>query len=192
MALEAATVATIGMGASVLSGALGAVGSIMGGQAKSSMYQYQAGVSRVNQEIARRNAEYARYTGEFEAQRSGMKSRYELGQARVIQSGRGLDINFGSPAAVQESMTKIGQQEQTTIRSTAARRAYGFEVEGEKARTAASMYGRAAKNEEIAGYIGAASSVLGGASSVSSKWMQAGDLGIYGGKTGEGASYYSG
>ena len=184
MALEAATVAAIGMGASVLGGVTSAVGSVMGGYAKSSMYQYQAGVSRVNQQIAKQNADYARYTGEFEAQRSGMKSRYEMGQTRVIQSGRGLDINFGSAAAVQESQAKIGQQEQTTIRSTAARRAYGFDVEAEKARTAASMYGKAAENEEIAGYIGAASSILSSASSVSDKWLKASREGIPG--------YYSG
>ena len=174
------TLATIGIVGSAGSGVLGAAGNILGGLGKSSAYEYQAGVAQVNQKIAAQNAAYARYTGEFEAQRSGMKSRYETGQTKVIQSGRGLDVNFGSPAAVRESQENLGRQEQTTIRSTAARRAYGFDVEAEKQRTAAQMYRQAGANEEIAGYIGAAGSILGAASSVSSKLLEASRMNIPG------------
>lgn len=182
------TLATVGMASSALGGVVSAVGSVLGGQAKSQMFQYQAGVADINQRIAKRNASYARYVGEFEAQRSGMKSRYETGQQKVIQSGRGLDVNFGSPAAVRESQESIGRQEQTTIRSSAARRAFGYDVEAEKQRTAASMYRKSAKNEEIAGYIGAAGSILGATSSVAGKWYEAGQYGMGGGGISTGAS----
>lgn len=173
------TLAAASIGSSALGGVVGAVGSVMGGNAQSSMYKYQAGVARVNQDIARKNAAYARYAGEFEAQRSGMKTRYERGQTIATQSGRGLVVGSGSSGDVIDSIGEIGQQEQRTIRGGAARRAYGYEVEANQQEAAANMYGKAAQRSKVAGYIGAGTSLLSGASSVSSKWLQAQQAGIF-------------
>lgn len=173
------TLAMVSMGASGASGLMGAVSSIMGGSSQSSMYKYQAGSARVNAGIARENAAHARYAGEFEAQRSGMKTRYERGKTTAIQSGRGVVTGQGSAGGVIDSITKVGAQEQSTIRGNAARRAYGFEVEAAEKDAAANMYGKAAQRSKLAGYLGAGSSLLSSAASVSSKWMQAGQAGIF-------------
>lgn len=180
---DPATLAMVSIGASAGSGILGAVGSIMGGNSQSSMYKYQAGTARVSAEIARRNAAYARYAGEFESQRSGMKTRYERGQTTATQAGRGVIVGEGSAGAVTDSITDVGAQEQRTIRGNAARRAYGYDVEAAEKEAAANMYGKAAQRSKLSGYIGAGSSLLSSAASVSSKWMQASQAGIFGEKT---------
>ena len=158
----------------------------MGGQSQAQAYKYQAGVAQVNQKIAKQNADYARYTGEFEAQRSGMKTRFERAQTVTTQSGRGIVIGEGSAGEVVKSIGEIGAQEQSTIRASAARRAYGFDVEAEKQDTAAKMYGKAASRAKTASYIDAFGSLLGSAGSVAGKWMQASQAGVFGGGEAEG------
>ena len=176
------TLTAISVGATVLGGATQGIGSIMGGESKSSMYKYQAGVARVNQEISKQNADYSRTMGEREAQSVGMKSRFQRGQIITAQSGRGLAIGSGSNADVVESQGALGRHDQATVRASAAKRAYGYEVEAFKQGTQASMYDRAAEDAETAGYIGAFSSLLGTASSVAGKWLDASRLGIGSGR----------
>src|SRR5438105_4747319 len=124
------TLATIGIVSTVAGGATGAFGSIMGGESQSSMYKYQAGVAQINKRIAEQNADYSRKVGEVEAQQFGMKTRAEIGEAKATQGAGGLDVGSGSNLAVRESMGDIGRQNLATIRANAARRAYGYEVEG--------------------------------------------------------------
>lgn len=173
------TLATVGMGASAAGGGLGIFSSLFGGQAKSDMYKYQAGVARINEDIAAKNAAYAREAGEVTAQRSGMATRFKVGQERAVQAASGIDASSGSAVQVRTDEERIGQQDMATIRANAARKAYGYQVEGvseeAKARMAETS-GEAAKTE---GYINAFGSLLGTASSVSSKWLQANKYGVY-------------
>lgn len=173
------TLTAVSMGTTALGGAVSTVGKLMGGASQSSMYKYQQGVARVNQQIAKQNADYARYTGEFEAQRAGMKGRYERASTAVVQSGRGIDIHSGSPLSVRESQGELTRQDERTIRSGAARKAYAYENEAAKQEAAANMYGKASQRSKTASYIDAFGSILGTASSVSSKWLQAKNYGVF-------------
>lgn len=168
----------ISIGTTALGAGVSAFGSMKSGEAQAGMYNYQASIAKVNQQIAKQNADYALAAGEVEAQRSGMKTRAQIGETRAIQGASGLDVNTGSAARVRTSEAEIGLQDQALIRSNAARRAYGYEVEGEQQKSQASLYGMAAENASSAGKIGALSSILGGASSVSSKWLQASQIGV--------------
>lgn len=179
------TLATVSMVASGASGVMGAVSSIMGGNSQSSMYKYQAGSARVNAGIARENAAHARYAGEFESQRSGMKTRFERGKTIATQSGRGVVVGDGSAGEVTDSISKVGQQEQSTIRGNAARRAYGYDVDAAEKDAAATMYGKASQRSKLSGYIGAGSSLLSSAASVSSKWSSASSAGIFSDNVGQ-------
>jgi hypothetical protein len=161
-------------------GAVGkAFGSWFGGQAESNMYQYQAGVAKVNQQIAEQNAKYAVAAGEEKAQESGLKTRAEIGQTRAIQGASGLDVNRGSAVEVRASEADIGAENTAIIRSNAAREAYDYKVQGFQAGAQSTIYGMVAKNVVTAGNMGAVSSILGGASSVSDKWLQASQSGIF-------------
>lgn len=181
---DPATMVMASMGANILGGVTKAVGSILGGESKSSMYKYQAGMARANAEIARRNAEYSRTVGEREAQRVGMKSRFEAGNIISAQSGRGLVVGEGSAGRVVQSQGDIGRHDQSTVRANAMRRAYGYDVEAANKEAEANMYGKSAQRSKLASYIEAGGSILGSAASVSSKWMEASQLGVFGGGSG--------
>lgn len=169
---DPATIAMVGMGASAAQGIVGAFGSIFSGNAQANMYQYQAGVARINETIARQNAAWERQAGEAQALEEGLKGRQVSGRIVTAQSGSGFDVRSGTNVKVQQSQSEINQYDQNVIRANAAHRAYSYEVEavGKEAEARADEY--ASSYARTAGYIGAVSSILGGASSVSSKYLQ--------------------
>jgi len=158
---------------------VGAFGANYKGQAEANMYQYQAGVAQVNQQIALQNADYAIAVGESQSQASGMQTRAQIGETRAQQGAAGLDVNSGSAAAVRDSEEKIGEYNQAVIRSDAAKRAYGYQVEAESQASQAELDRMGAQTSRTSGYINAVSTILGGASSVSNKWLDASRLGIF-------------
>jgi hypothetical protein len=227
--------AIAGMGASALGGIFGAkgaevsaqgqqlgiqgqilntVGQIFGLQTKARQYgysadiaDYQAGVAKVNQQIAESNASYARTVGEVQAEQAGMKGKADVSSMVAHQSASGIDVNSGSSTNVRTSMVELNQFSEATIRANAAKLAYGYEVEAvqDKAQselftfTAATDRAQAADTlsaanlaEEAipleqqafglagqAGAIGATASLLGAAGTVSTQWQKASSLGMF-------------
>lgn len=169
--------AIAGMAIGAIGGIIGAGGAAEAGQATANMYNYKAGIALMNKQINLQNADYERAAGEVAAQESGMRTRAVVGQEKAAQAGSGLDVNTGSAAAVRESQVEIGQQDENIIRSNAARRAYGYEVEATQDQSQASLYGMAASQARIAGDIGAATSLLSAGTSVAAKWSQASQVG---------------
>ena len=173
--------------------------------------KYQAAVSDMNQQIALGNATYARDVGEVQAQQSAMKSREDLGMMKASQGASGMDVNSGSAINVRESMIDIGYYNQAVIRSDAARKAYGFEVEAMQAGAQADVYRYTAQQDEAqatnalagkaiveqalpleqqaAGLITQAKdisitgSIASTVGSVASKWMDASSKGLFGSST---------
>lgn len=184
-----AVLPAVAIGASLLGGATSAIGASAAGEAKAGMYNYQAGVADVNKKISLQNAAYARDTGETKSYESGLRTRFQQGKIKTAQGAGGLDVNSGSAKATQDSQRDIGRMDQSIIRSNAARQAYGFDTEAVKFGAEAEMDRSAASNARTAGTMGALSSILGTAASVSSKWMQWGS--VAGGGTGQGDSGYS-
>ena len=148
----------LGIGASALGGVTSALGAFTGAAAQSAMYSYQAG-------IAKQNEQFALNAGERQAATSGMASRLREGQIVAGQAASGFDVNSGTNKDVQQSQKLIDQTEQTNIRSNANERAYGFAAQSE-------VDVAAADNAKTAGDLGVASSILGAAGSVASKWTQ--------------------
>ncbi len=167
------TWAAIGMGASALGAGVSAYGSLQKGAADKAMYNYQAGVAQLNQKIALQNASYAVQSGESAAYQSGLKTAFTRGQQVVDQSASGFDVGGGSAAGVRKSTTELGVYDQNLIRTNFAKKAYGFEVEAATKGAEAGADVIAGEQASKAGTIGAVSSILGGAGSVSSKWLQA-------------------
>lgn len=174
------TMATIGIASTAAGGGVSAFGSIMGGNANAAMYQYQAGIAQMNKKIADQNAAYETALGETQAQQSGMKTRAVIGATRAQQGASGLDVNTGSNVSVRASEAELGAEDQAMIRSNAAFRAYGDEVQAANFTAQSQVDTMAASYSQTAGEIGAFSSILGAGGSVSSKWMQASQLGIAG------------
>ena len=178
--MDPATIASVSMGSSGAGGILGMFGKLAEGKSQSEMYQYKAGVAQFNQKIAEQNREWAYQTGEKQALQTGIKGRQQIAAIDAAQSGSNLDVAGKTATQVRESQRSVAQMDMDTIRTNAARTAYGYQVEGLKYGADATLYQKAASDVRKASYIGAASSLLSGATSVSSKWLQARDAGIFG------------
>jgi hypothetical protein len=176
---DPATLAVVGIGSSALGGAVSAFGNWFGGESQGAMYDYQAAIARMNQQVAQQNAAYARSAGEIEAMQYGMKARYQIGAAKATQAASGLDVGSGSAVAVREGMYKVAQEDMGIIRSNAAKKAYGYEVEAVSKGAEAELDKYAAGYSRTAGKIAAIGSLLGGAGSVSSKWLSASQAGVF-------------
>lgn len=181
MQLSNGQIGAAGMGATAGGSLLSAGGSIASGFANKSMYDYQASIAQLNQQIDLQNAEFSRQTGEQQALQSGMKSAQQLGQIKVAQAASGFDVRSGSNAQVQASQKQIAMMDQNQIRSNAAKTAYGFQEQATMAGAQADVYKAAGSNAMTAGIIGAGSSILGGAASVSNEWLQASKVGMFNG-----------
>lgn len=179
MQLSNSQIGAGGIGATAGGSLLSAGGSIASGFANKDMYDYQASIAQLNQQIDLQNAEFARQTGEQQATQSGMKSAQQAGQIKVAQAASGFDVRSGSNKQVQESQQRIAMMDQNQIRSNAARTAYGYQEQATVAGAQADLYKMAGSNSLTAGFIGAGSSVLGGAASVSNEWLQGSKVGLF-------------
>lgn len=176
--MDPMTLAAIGIGTTIAGGAVKTAGDLFGGQASGKMYEYQAGLARQRSQVAEQNARYALQTGESEALTLGYRTGQIVGQERAGQGAGNLNVSGGSAAAVRASQTKVGQMSESNIRTTAARRAYGYEVESASDIAQANLDSTASATSRTSSYYDAGASVLGTASSVASKWSQASQAGI--------------
>lgn len=167
------TLAAVGVGATVAGGLTTAAGQKYAGDAKANMLTYQAGVSKINQQIQLQNADYARKVGEVDAQRSGMRTADIVSKTRAAQGASNLDVNSGSSTDIQTSEKAIGQQDQRVIRANAARQAYGFDVEALNAETSSKLQMMGADTSRTSGNIAATGTLISTAGSVASKWYGA-------------------
>lgn len=179
-----AAAANTGIGATAGGGLLSAVGSIFSGISQKNMYDYQAQVSRINSQIDQQNSEYSLNQGEQQATITGLKGAQQFGAIRAAQGASNIDVNSGSTVNVQNSQKQITAMDLTTIRQNAAKTAYDWQVKSTSDLNQAGLYDKAGSNAETAGFLGAASSILGTVGSVSSKWLQASTAGIYGSTSG--------
>jgi hypothetical protein len=158
------------------------------------MYGYQAQVARINAQIDKQNADYARHVGEQNAQIAGLKGAQQFGQIRAAEGASGLDVNSGSSADVQASQRKITQMDINTIRSNAAKTAYDYEVKSVNDLNQAGLYDAAASNAEAAGNINVAASLIGAAGTVATRWQAGAQSGLFsgggGGSAGGGITLY--
>ncbi len=177
--MAAGSVGTVGLGATLGGGILSAFGAEKSGQAQQSMYNYQAQVAKINADIDKQNAEWELNKGQIQTQQYGMKAAQQMGQIRAAQGASNIDVNSGSNALVQSSQKTITGIDMAQIRSNAAKTAYDFDVKSTMDLNQATLDTVAGKNAKTAGDIGAASSILGTVGSVSSKWLQGNQAGMF-------------
>lgn len=181
-----------GLGASIAGTALSAYGAHEQGQATSQMYGYQANVAKINSQIELQNADYARMQGEQQSVIEGRKGAQQLGAIRAAQGASGLNVNSGSNAQVQASQKSTTALDLNQIRSNAAKTAYDFDVKSTEDLNQAGLYSAASTNATRAGNINVASSIIGGAGSVSSKWLAGQQQGLWGNAGGSSSYTFNG
>lgn len=140
-------------------------GALMEGFGSGSEADFQAAIARRNAEIASQNASYATQAGEIATYNQQLKTRAIVGQTKAAQAASGIDVNTGSAKAVQESEKLLGRLDAMTIRSEAARAAYGYQTRAAVDSARAKMYRRAGAQARIGGVLDAGATLLESASS---------------------------
>lgn len=178
MAFAAAAMPIISIFTSLAGGVFGMMGAQAQAQAQANMYNYQAQIAQRNAVIAEQNAEYERQAGEVAAQQAGIKGHQQESMVRAAYGATGIDVNSGSPEAVQESQSLVTQEDEALQRSNAERRAYDFQVQkfGDLAQSNLDTFG--AQNALESGKIAGISSLIGSFGSVANKWNQFNQLGM--------------
>lgn len=171
----------VGTGISLFGASQQADAAEQAGEARYQEMMYRAAIAERNTEIAEQNADYEFWVGEHEAQRVGLAGAERLGMIRAAQGASGLDVGFGSNVRVQESQQMVNTHDVATTRANAARRAYGHMIEAESATASGQLARMGATSAREAASNNAASSLLSGASSVSGRWLQASQTGMFGG-----------
>jgi hypothetical protein len=160
------------MGATAGGSIMSAFGSLASGEANKSMYDYQSGIAKLNQQIDLQNATFATQQGEQQAQQYGLKAGQQMGQIKTAQASSGFDVNSGSNAQVRTSQAHLNSLDTDVIRSNAAKTAYNYTEQASVAGAQSQLYTMAGTNAMAAGEIGFGSSILGGVGSVSSEWLK--------------------
>jgi len=111
--------------------------------------------------------------GEEDAARLREQVRGLVGAQRSGFAGQGVVVDTGSAADVQADTKTLGEADVRTIRHNAQRQAWGFRVEAENDRRNAAIARqggvialREGANAAKAGYLGAATTIVGGTSSL--------------------------
>jgi hypothetical protein len=181
MADPISAIAIAGLVSSVAGAGVGAMGAATTGSAQAAQYNYQAGVAQMNAQVAEQDRQYALAAGEVTAQETGMRGRAQTGATRAAFGAS--NVMGASHENVLKSETAITQYEEALDRANAAKTAYGYAVEEAGGKSSVGALGMAARTSKTAGEFAVASSIIGGAGNVSSKWLQGQSVGLWGGSS---------
>lgn len=101
------------------------------GTAQREASESQADLSDFNAQVAELQAKDAIARGQDEEQRFRSRVRQAIGNQRADFAAGNIDVNSGSALDVQADSAFLGEMDALTIRTNAAREAWGFEVAAE-------------------------------------------------------------
>ena len=153
---------TIGTVASLGAAGIGALGSIEQSKASAASAGYNAQVAQQNAQIATQNASFAGSQGQQEVAASGAQTKARIAATLANQGASGVDVNTGSDVNVRESEAKLGMLDALTIRSNAAKSAYGYQTQSVSDTGQAALLKSQQGSDILGGYLSGASNVLGG------------------------------
>lgn len=156
--------------AAVAGAAVNAYGAYSADKAAAHNAAYQSQVARNNAAIARQNVAWVAQAGEAKVAAEGMRTRAAVGAIKAAQGAGGIDVNTGSAASVRASRGEIGALDAMTIRSNAAREAYGYETAATSDIAQAGLYSAESSQASAAAPWAALGTFLSGASSVGGKY----------------------
>jgi hypothetical protein len=127
-ALAGSAFGPVGTAIGAIGGAIGAFGTYEGMQSQSANAAFQAQVAANSAAIARTNYKLQIESGEGQVANREMELRSQVGTQKAGQAASGIDVNSGSAAASRAGTAEVGTLDALTIRSNAARAAYGYSV----------------------------------------------------------------
>jgi len=122
-------IAATGLALSAAGTGVSVMGALQNASAQKASADYQAQVAAGNAKIATQNANFASESGEQQAAIQEQKTRSQVGAIEAAQGSSGVDINSPTATAVRTSQGELGALDAQTIRSNAARTAYGYQTQ---------------------------------------------------------------
>ena len=160
--ISATTIAGAGLALSAVGTGVSVMGQMQQASAAKASADYQSQVAAGNAQVATQNANMAAASGEAQAAISEQKTRATVGAEEAAQGSSGVDINSPTAKAVRTSQDMTGQLDAQTIRSNAARQAYGYETQSTNFQNQSSADTAQGNNAMTAGEFGSVSSGLSG------------------------------
>lgn len=159
--------------------ALGAVGSLLGASsqmsqanAQSNAYKQQAAQARANSEALQQQAQNTAMKGAQQERQIRREGQATVGKQKTIYGASNIDIGGGSALDVITNTENESLADQLQQRRNTANEVWSQETEAMNQQTAAKNYDTAASNAKKAGRIGAMTSLLGGATQLSTNYGQ--------------------
>lgn len=168
MGIDPASLAVIG----AVGAATSAFGSYESGQATAAADSYQAQVAANNAKLAQQQGKLDIQSGEIAAVDQGLKTKAKVGSEKASQGASGIDVNSGSAVDVRAGTAQTGMVDALTIRSGAAKKAYADEVQANSDTAQGALDTMGASQAETAGDLGAAGTLLSGASTVGNNYAK--------------------
>lgn len=110
------------------------------GEAAAGASESQAQLADYNAGIADLQSQDAVERGDLEANQFRAQVRGAIGTQRTVQAASGVDVSYGSAADVQADAAYLGKLDEMTIRTNAARQAWGYNVTSMNYRRQAEIY----------------------------------------------------
>lgn len=167
--------ALLGSLGSAIGGAAGSVGtllgagsSILGGISGMQASRYQAAVADANAKVAEANAQRATQQSQAAAQQQDDATAALLGEQMAAQSASGLSLGGRSQIMTRKRAKQLGRQDTLNIREQGDYEVQGFRQESANQTASAGMARASGMSSLIGGFLGGASSLIGGATTVKS------------------------
>jgi len=91
-------------------------------QAIKSAGRYQSSIADTNAKMAEQ--------GDLEASKENLKTQQTVGAIKAQQGASGVSVGSGSAALVRGGANLVGAVDEATIRNNAARKAWGYKIQG--------------------------------------------------------------
>ena len=159
-----------GLALSAAGTGMGIMGALNSANAQKSAADYQAQVAAGNAQLATQNANYTMASGEQQAAVQEQATRTKMGMIEAAQGSSGVDINSKTASALRSGTAEIGSLDAQTIRSNAARKAYGYQTQNTDFINQSNADIAAGKNAQTAGEMKAAGLLTGFAGSAATNY----------------------
>lgn len=143
-----------------------AIGGLFGARSSERAARQNADIRLDQSEVRRQQARDAILRGEFNANRVLGRARQQVALGKVGLAAGNVELGSGSAQAWEDSIDTVAESDAELIRRNAEAEALGFELGADALAAEASMLQRQARQTEVAGRIGALTTILSGASSV--------------------------
>ena len=163
---EPTTLAVAGLAMSAVSTGAGFLGQMNQQAAAGAQAQYMAQMAQRNQQIQTMQADDALARGQVQEDKVRAAGAQRIGTLTANLAAQGTDL-AGSPTDILADARQAGELDAQTVRSNAAREAWGYKVGAANAGAEAAMRGSFSPS-----YLGAGASLLAGASGIADKWSR--------------------